>query len=656
MNVINRGNKESKQSLPDKVKNFLVPKEDKDLIELVVENDGTSLAQYNLSSATEYQSRSVLASLKDVPSMLTDPVCSAALNCVMQTAFQTDDKNNVFHIVTASKSIESELDKFHKDIDAQKLILTIAYNILAWGQLPLQHRYNKDGVLERVIPIPDFTSVTPIVISGKTIGFMKDNEFHPSYEYTYAQTAYYKNLGGNLSNSFITLATKNTDEEEFRNEFCYANSYLGTASKAWRNIQIIEDALLLNRMDQSNYYRLICVNVGGQVYSKSAIQVLNFYRNLFKKVRRVSYDSSGMSSKGNGQEFEVVIPQSTNQSVDIKNVGGEVDVKALADLDKQYQRLFAALQIQPSQIGFSDDVASSLGDSAELIKDRRFAKVCKTISFSAFDALRNIDTLHLRSLGYNVDGSEWSYGTVSSTIQEDQEKGETLKTAIENIGAIAEKLNAIQAEYDKNYLIKNVLGGALSSYGIDVEQLLSKDDVAETDEGPTAITTSFKQQILQNDAHVMALSGIFDEKTSKAIMSAFTDEKKMSNLTWAEKFSPMTLKQLCSSVAVRNETPLDLKDMINTLDETDEDISQKFKKGKVSCGQGVDFRFPLFCSKGLELNAGDIDVGVRSIKNLYIDSNGNHFINNKADLASYISAYMNECRDLYVENVIRLEK
>jgi hypothetical protein len=201
----------------------------------------------------------------------------------------------------------------------------------------------------------------------------------------------------------MTIGGANNDQSnQFQNEFTYANSYLGAASKPWRNVNIIEDALLLNRMDQSNYYRIISVNVGGQVYSKSAIQVLNYYRNLFKKVRRVSYDSDGMSSRGNNQNFEVIIPQTQNQGVNVQNIGGAIDVKSLKDLDVQYQKLFSALQLQPSMIGFSSDTPSSLGDSAAITWDKRFAKVCKAVSFSAFNALKNIDYLHLRSLGYNV--------------------------------------------------------------------------------------------------------------------------------------------------------------------------------------------------------------------------------------------------------------
>lgn len=650
-------NKKEKLTIPQKIKHFLSSEEEQDLFEDVEEYN--HYAQYAIQN--DFQSRSVINALKDVPAMSEDPICSSSVKAVMQTAFQSDNKGKLFTVNTAYSSIKDELNAFHENINADNFILLTGYNDLLWGQLPWKHCYNSDGILERVIPIPDFTAITPVILSGRVVGFMDpEGEFVPSYMYTYSQLSYYKNLGGNTANMFMSIGSNGDQEETFRNEFCYANSYLGSAAKAWRNIQIIEDALLLNRMDQSNYYRIISVNVGGQVYSKSAIQVLNYYRNLFKKVRRVNYDSSGMSSRGNGQEFEVIVPQSANQGVNIQNVGGEIDVRALADLDKQYQRLFAALQIQPSMIGFSDDMPSSLGDGPATAWDKRFAKVCKTVSFSAFNALKNIDYLHLRSLGYNVSLDDWSYGTISQTIQEDADKGETLKLAVENLKSITESLNSMQAEFDKVYLTKNLLGGALSSFGVDVEQLMSpKDDIGSENGGPTVLGASlkknsgstFKKEILSADAHAMALAGVFKEDTAKQIVSAFEDED-LKKLAIREKLTPVNLKQLCSSIAVKKDTPIDLKDILNRLDIDSEGIQNKFEKAIVSNGEAVDFRFPIFCAKDIEITAGDLDLNsVRCVQNLYIDKLGNHYLASKADVVSYLYNYMNDSLDNYCENV-----
>ena len=659
MNGINFFNRDNKIKIPQKVKHFLVPEKEEDLFNEVKEYNNYAIYELDASMS----SRSVLNGLKDVPAMAEDSICVPAVRCVMQTAFQTNGNNELFKLISSSQIIENELNDFHKDINAENILLLTGYNDLLWGQLPWKHVYNDDGVLERVIPIPDFTSVTPIIISGKTIGFIdEEGNFVPSYMYTYSQLEYYKNLGGNSQKRYISVGT-NDKSVDIKNEFVYANSYLGAASKPWRNINVIEDGLMLNRMDQSNYYRIISVNVGGQVYSKSAIQVLNYYRNLFKKVRRVNYDSSGMSSRGNGQEFEVIVPQTQNQGVNIQNVGGEVDVKALRDLDLQYQKLFAALQVQPSMIGFSSDTPSSLGDSAALTWDKRFAKVCKTVSYSAYNTLRNIDYLHLRSLGYDIDPNDWKYSTVSQTIQEDADKGETLKLAIENLNQISEAFQKSETKYDNEYLIKSLLGDALGNYGVDVEKLLSKKEEQNNEEVLIKGSLSrkddvkdFRKEILTKDAKIMVSAGIFDKQTSDEILSAFS-EANIDRVDIEEKVTPVTLKQLCSSFAVKKDTPMNLNNFVVYEDwGKDVTVPEEFNlnaKTKVYNNDAVKFNFPIHCSKEFEITAGDLDLtGIGCINNLYIDKCGRHYVSSKADLCKYLYNYMNGGLDNYCANII----
>lgn len=648
---------DSRQTLPARVKHFIFPEQDEELFNKV--EDFNNYPNYAVNNS---MTKSILNSLKDVSAMNDDPICSAAVKCVMQTAFQSNAQNKLFELNTPYEVIQQELDAFHEQINADNFILTDGYNNLLWGQLPWKHIYNEDGVLERVVPIPDFTSITPVIISGKVIGFMNEKgDFVPSYEYTYSQLEYYKNLGGNTQNTFMTVGggNSNSDDNQFQNEFTYANSYLGAASKPWRNINIIEDALLLNRMDQSNYYRIISVNVGGQVYSKSAIAVLNYYRNLFKKVRRVSYDSDGMSSRGNGQNFEVIIPQTQNQGVSIQNVGGEVDVKSLKDLDVQYQKLFSALQIQPSMIGFSSDTPSSLGDSAAITWDKRFAKVCKAVSFSAFNALKNIDYLHLRSLGYNVTKDDWSYLTVSQTMLEDQDKGETLKLAVENLKNITDSLNNMNTDYNKKYLVKALLGDALANYGIDSEKLMEAEkDLGVPEDGQMMIGTSFRKgkfnsfqkEILEEDARVMVMNGIFEKKEAKEIISAMV---KDGDSIIKEVSNPVTLKQVYSSFAVKRNAPMDLSNFV--IMEDKKNIQKDYiDSSKHLEGEGVNFKFPIYCTKNMEITAGDLDLeSISYVNNLYIDECGNHHLTSKADVCTYLYNYMNGALDNYCANVWR---
>ena len=60
--------------------------------------------------------KSILNSLKDVSAMNDDPICSAAVKCVMQTAFQSNAQNKLFELNTPYEVIQQELDAFHEQI------------------------------------------------------------------------------------------------------------------------------------------------------------------------------------------------------------------------------------------------------------------------------------------------------------------------------------------------------------------------------------------------------------------------------------------------------------------------------------------------------------------------------------------------------------
>jgi hypothetical protein len=568
-------------------------------------------------------------------------------------------------VVSPHETIKKNLDEFHETVNMQQFILTLGFNLLLWGNLPFKHFFNSTGQFVNFTPIPDFTGVTPIVVSGKTLGFIVNGEFCYPYEFSFAQLEYIKNLGGIYKNNFVQISSGFNDGNldgimgtDFQNEFVIAPSYLSTAARPWKNINIIEDALLLNRMDQSNYYRIFSVNVGGSVHSKSAIRTLNYYRNLFKKVRRVSYDASGMSSSGSGQEFEVIVPKTQNQSVEVTNVGGEVEVRAIKDLETQYNKLFAALKVQPSQIGFGEEQSNAIGETSGQSYDRRLARTCKSLVYSVQKAVRNFDYLYLRTRGYDVTFKDWKYGTVSLSSLEDQTRGETLEKAINNLKAIVEVFSSMQLEaYNKNYLVETVLGQPLSATGIDVQEVLK---VPEGEEGggenllagDAAMAGGDEQMLLASaNFRKSCVSDMLDVMESTKIMSSDFIASARSSITGEGKdkkmISSVVQKQGMVNFSVMDDlgfvlpedTPVDLSGSVFVIDGSADVISSDFdrtQKGEENMVT-VDSNCPVFVPSGVSFTVRDFNsAGVRALGKAYINSKGELILVDKGDIATFL--------------------
>ena len=99
---------DNKQSIPMRVKHFIFPEETEDLFKKV--EDYNNYANYSLDMS--FSSRSVLNALKDVTNMLSDPICSSAVKCVMQTAFQPNNDGKLFVLNTPYEAISQELKRY----------------------------------------------------------------------------------------------------------------------------------------------------------------------------------------------------------------------------------------------------------------------------------------------------------------------------------------------------------------------------------------------------------------------------------------------------------------------------------------------------------------------------------------------------------------
>lgn len=539
---------EKKISFPKPFQKFLLRHRQLEAVEEVQ----NSYAQYDIAPNTFTTSLSQMRAVND---MLLDPVINSAVSLVMETAFQMNDEQRLFELTSEFKAIKTELDAFHEDLDIDNQLLTWGYNTLVWGNLPIKKNYDKQKRLIGVTPIGDFTSVTPIILSGITAGYTVDGEYHFPFEYYYLQAQHYKNLGGPYSNvsSYITKG-----ENRVLNEFVYAPSYLTSAAKAWRNVNIIEDALLLARMDQSNYYRIISVDVNGPITSKNAIQALNFYRNVFKKVRRVSYDPSGMSSRGTNQEFEVIVPKNSNQGVSVENVGGDLDIKALKDLDTQYSRLFAALRVNPSQIGFNSDTPGTLnGEGPGLLWDERFARTCKAYVHAVFGALRDIDYTFLRSRGYSVKKNDWHYNVPATSLLADHDRNELLSDAVDTLQKLTQQFRDNEVDFDKKYLFNSILGSSLSLTGIDMNRLLNPKDAEEKQEPQMLGSSAYAESdpLDECQRRVLVQAELLDEKEKPTLIASHSGTVPLKDLLFKNGIFPMELAVDTSQYVLSSKLP-----------------------------------------------------------------------------------------------------
>lgn len=589
----------------------------------------------------------VQASPSDVLSMISDPIIFSAMALLMETAFQPQPDQPLFRVTSRFPAVKAELDAFHDDFAIPDTLLTLAWNLLAYGNVPIKLHWDDKFRLQRYSFVQTLRQVIPVQLSGKTIGYMDNGTFHDPHEYLYSQLMHYKDLGLGM-NSKIAIP----DTDRIVNEFTLAPSYIGPASRPWRSVKIIEDSLLMMRMDKSNFFRIIGVKTGDNVATKNSIKLLNFYRQIFKKVRRVSFDGNGMSGTGPSNEYEVVVPVTDSQSLDVKEIGGEVEVTALKDLEIQYQRLFASLRLQPSFIGFSQDNPNSMGGDAVTTRwDERFARLVKSLIYSSVKTIKQLDVMYLRSRGYDVRADDFQFQFQSVSTVEDEERRIAMDKYTTSAQGVMSFMDQAGVDYDRDYLVKTMVGQIFGTTHVDPE-LLFKSGSA-TDRKVESINTSKSSLVgldLIKNYNFLASTGMVDplpvQDSIEFIRSSMEDGA-------TDKAQPSKVQINSSAITVSPEliavpyerylaNPVQTADMgyLVSLDQSVKAIAiQREAFTPIKAEKGAVFNLPMLKNvtsavdriPARDLVSGEFD----DIETLYIHE-GSYYLEGK-DLVNYLA-------------------
>lgn len=497
---------------------------------------------------SKYQADSQLQ-LRDIPLMLQDPIIAACLASMMETAFQPTHDQTLFQVQSRYPKLADDLNGWGREVGMDDSGLLFGNNLGIYGNLPIKMHYNSRMQLERFSPIPNFLSVVPVVISNRVIGHFVDGQFMDYYEYVYGQYLHYRDLGGSRSPMFnLTRTPGDKDESKIlQNEFVVAPSYLSPAVRPWRNLRLIEDVLLLQRMDQSNFLRIVGVNVGDTITSKNAMKILGFYRGIFKKARRVAFDAGGMASSSFGNEFEVVVPTTTKQGLEIKDVGGSIDVKALKDVDVQYQRLFTALRTSPSIVGFTEETPSSLGEGPTTIWNQNHARTAKTFQYSVIKIIKQIYLLRARSIGYDVNENDFTVSVTAASTIEEESKRKAISAGLEVVRNAFEIIAGTGIEFNKDYLAKKLIGEAFASSPIDVSELFN---VEKRQNNLTSVNSSLILRDALPRVSIMESSGLI----TSSVAQAYRDQVEVFQSQTEGQLKAETKGPITSSLQIPQST------------------------------------------------------------------------------------------------------
>ena len=383
---------------------------------------GSSL-QYN--PTLNYQSMR-LQLYSDYEAMDHDPIIAAALDIISDETTSRNEYGDVLNINSSDENVRKVLQNLFYDV------LNIEFNLSTWirnmckyGDMYLKMEVSEKFGVYNVIPL----SVYEVVREEGT-----DPE-NPSYvRFTMDPNGLASGATNTVRRDQFTL--ENYEVAHFRlltdsNYLPYGRSYLEPSRKVFKQLMLMEDAMLIHRIMRAPEKRVFYVNVGS-IQAEKVDQFMAETMNKMKKTPVIDQSTGDYNMKFNVQNMteDFYIPIRGGDATTRIDTTKGLDYDGTNDIEYLKSKMFAALKIPKAFLGYEEGVE---GKSTLAGMDIRFARTVERIQRIVESELTKIALVHLYAQGFTDEKLvDFTLELTTPSIIYEQEKIElfTSKAAV----------------------------------------------------------------------------------------------------------------------------------------------------------------------------------------------------------------------------------
>lgn len=334
------------------------------------------------------------------------------------------------------------------------------------------------------------TNIWELCAKGKTIAYMDVRK--PNFLINPINIVNFANLTGKYQVNFEVGPYNDTSSNKDYFTLRRGQSYLDNSIVAWQVLSALEDILLLTRMTRSTLYRIFSVEVGnkGDLATK---KILSDLKNRIKSDETINVKDKIYNSEVRQIPLgdSIFVPTRNGiGAIDVKVVGGDINLKDAIDLDYFKDKLFSSLRIPKAFLGFSEDSGGLINTSLTRM-DIRYARTIKGIQNIAAAGLKDLCDKYISFTRPESTISElpdFKIVFTSVNTEEDNQRCETKQTQVDTLAKLLESFEALGIDVAgttelRNALIKEWLG---SDYLEIIEDAEESGELApsEGEEGP----------------------------------------------------------------------------------------------------------------------------------------------------------------------------
>ncbi len=482
--------------VPAKNSEIGIADNDEDITNIQMESDSSIIDMSDVDKFTtlsKYRDERYAA----YEEMLQDPIIAAALEMYADDATQLNRDGDIIWVESEDASIAEASNRLLTVLNINKHAWKHIYSLCTYGDLYLR-LYKEDDtddstdaattstsatmlikpddpirrLEERIEYVPNPATVFDIQTKEKTSGFIRLKTKPQNQTMSYSDSNFLGAFNQPVSvlepNSFAMVNSKSyvhislsesitrfpqmlvTKNEEGEVTGAYqiktGKSILEDAYTVSRQLKLLEDSLMLNRLTKSALLRILQIEVGDSAEPDAKRRVQRVKSMIEQKMSVNTTNGQARSYNAPGP-VENVIYQATRNgkgAITETTIGGDVNVKDIVDIEFFQNRQLAALKIPKQFLNF--DSPEGLGNGTSLTKvSSRYAHTVMRVQNAYIQGITTLLNIFFLDKGLDYI-NKFTVKMVSPASVEDTERDEQLASRINQVS----DLMSLFENYDEN--------------------------------------------------------------------------------------------------------------------------------------------------------------------------------------------------------------
>lgn len=397
----------------------------------------SSYNQYSRDFNLSYQSSRVEL-FRDYDTMDMDPILASALDIYADECTTRNEMNDVITVRSNNDEIKNILNNLFYDI------INIEFNLWSWVRSMV--KYGDFYLKLHISPEYGVYLVEPL----------------SSYYVTRLENANLANRNFTKFQVNLPYGNKIEDLENYQiahfrllcdsNFLPYGKSMLEGARRVWKQLSLMEDAMLIHRIMRAPEKRIFKIDIGNIPPN----EVDNHMERIINQMKKVPYidDHTGdynlrFNLQNMVEDFFLPV-RGGDSGTSIDNLPG-LEWTGTDDIEYLRNKMMAALKIPKAFLGYDESLSGKATLAAE---DIRFARTIQRIQRIVVSELNKIAVIHLYSQGYRDEALvDFTLELTNPSTIFEKEKIDVYKSKVELCKDMQE-----QKIFSKKWIYDNIFG------------------------------------------------------------------------------------------------------------------------------------------------------------------------------------------------------